>query len=278
MTQRDAAIDHQALALVEHRRVGGVVIGAIGASGHDHPDRRRLLQHGADLHRRGLGAQQARGLPVRRRQIEGVVVGSGGMMRRRVQGREVVPIGLDVRALGEAEAHDAEDRHDLLDAAADRMDRAWHVEFHRQGDVDPLARQAGIEGGGFQRPSARLDGGAEIVAQTVQGGPAGTSLVGSGAAQLLEQQRQPARLAQRADADGIPGTVIGRRFESGERVLPQGVEVVRHRSPTPERERAVLRRTARRIQDRGLRSGSPNIRQPQIRQPQIRQRGRPAPW
>ena len=43
--------------LVEHRRVRRVVVGAIGAAGDDDADRRRLAEHGADLHRRGMRAQ-----------------------------------------------------------------------------------------------------------------------------------------------------------------------------------------------------------------------------
>ena len=53
-----ALVDHQAFDLVEHRRVGLVGVAAIGAARADHADRRLLRQHGAHLHRRGVGAQQ----------------------------------------------------------------------------------------------------------------------------------------------------------------------------------------------------------------------------
>ena len=39
----DGAVDHQALHLVEHRRVGGVAVAAIDAAGPDDADRRRLV-------------------------------------------------------------------------------------------------------------------------------------------------------------------------------------------------------------------------------------------
>jgi hypothetical protein len=55
--ERDRAVDHQPLDLVEHGRVRRVVVGAEGAAGHDHPDRRLLRQHGPDLHRRGVRPQ-----------------------------------------------------------------------------------------------------------------------------------------------------------------------------------------------------------------------------
>ena len=54
------AVDHQPLDLVEHRRMGRVVVAAEGAARHDDADRRLLRQHRADLHRRGVGAQHER--------------------------------------------------------------------------------------------------------------------------------------------------------------------------------------------------------------------------
>ena len=62
VAERQVAIDDQPLALMEHRRVRGVVVGAIGAADDDDPDRRLLRQHGADLHRRGVRAQHRRRL------------------------------------------------------------------------------------------------------------------------------------------------------------------------------------------------------------------------
>ncbi len=57
MPHVDGAVDHQPLDLMEHRRVRGVVIAAEGAAGHDDPERRLARAHGADLHRRGVRAQ-----------------------------------------------------------------------------------------------------------------------------------------------------------------------------------------------------------------------------
>ena len=54
-----AAVDHQPLALVEHRAVRGVVVGAVGPAGDDHAIGRRSTPHGPDLARRGMGAQHA---------------------------------------------------------------------------------------------------------------------------------------------------------------------------------------------------------------------------
>ena len=57
MAQMDALIHHQRLDLVEHGRMGGVAVHAIGAPRRDHADGRLLLQHHPHLHRRGVGAQ-----------------------------------------------------------------------------------------------------------------------------------------------------------------------------------------------------------------------------
>jgi hypothetical protein len=75
VAERDAAVDHQPLHLVEHRAVRRVVVGAVGAAGRDDADRRRLGQHGADLQRAGLGAQHRPvAIGLRAGQVEGVVV------------------------------------------------------------------------------------------------------------------------------------------------------------------------------------------------------------
>src|SRR5262245_41534675 len=49
MAKMRALVDHQALDLMEHRRVGLVAVAAIGAAGDDDPDWRLLLEHRPDL-------------------------------------------------------------------------------------------------------------------------------------------------------------------------------------------------------------------------------------
>src|SRR6476661_4666496 len=53
-----ALVDHEAFNLVKLRRVGRIRVDAVGATWADNPDRWPLGQHGAHLHRRGMGAQQ----------------------------------------------------------------------------------------------------------------------------------------------------------------------------------------------------------------------------
>ncbi len=58
MGHGDAALDVQALHLVEHGRVRDVRVGAVDLARRDDAHRRRLRDHGADLHRAGVRAQE----------------------------------------------------------------------------------------------------------------------------------------------------------------------------------------------------------------------------
>ena len=159
VAQRDVAVDHQPLALVEHRRVRGVVVGAVGAAGRDDADRQVAASAwcGPAPARCGCAARGGGSLPLRG-QIERVVVGARRMVRGDVERAEIVPVALDVRAFGDGEAHGAEDRGHLLHGAADRVDQAGGARARRQGDVDALGGQAGFQRGRFQRRAPRLDG------------------------------------------------------------------------------------------------------------------------
>ena len=115
-------VDDEALDLVEHRRVGLVGIDAVGAARDDDADRRLLRQHRAHLHRRGVRAQHLP-LAVRLRlEEERVVHLPRRMAFGEVERGEVVVVGLDVRTFGDREAHVGEDRGQLVDHLADRMD------------------------------------------------------------------------------------------------------------------------------------------------------------
>ena len=98
--ERDAAVDREPLDLVEHRQVGGV--GRVAPErppGHDDVDRRRLRLHHPDLHRRRVRAQHhAAGLA--EVDVERVLHRAGRVAGREVERLEVVPVGLDLGALG----------------------------------------------------------------------------------------------------------------------------------------------------------------------------------
>ena len=109
---------------MEHRRMGRVRVLAVGLAGNDDADRRLLGFHGADLHRRGVRAQYLALAILIRLQEERVVHLAGRMALGEVQRREIVIVGLDIRTFGDREAHVGEDRGDLVDDLADRMDTA----------------------------------------------------------------------------------------------------------------------------------------------------------
>ena len=67
------------------------------------------------------------------------------MLGRDVERIEVVEIVLDMRTLGDGEAHLAEDRHQLFHGLADRVDEADLTRARGQGDVDALLDEAPLE-------------------------------------------------------------------------------------------------------------------------------------
>ena len=81
-------------------------------------------QHGADLHGRGVRAQDAPALDE-----EGVLHVARGVVGRRVERVEVVPLGLDPRARAHLEA---EAEEDLLDLAAHERERVQRAERGRR--------------------------------------------------------------------------------------------------------------------------------------------------
>ena len=146
-------VDDEAFDLMEHRRMGRVAILPVGLAGNDDADRRLLRLHGADLHRRGVRAQHLALALFVRLEEEGVVHLAGRMTFGEVQRGEIVIVGLDIRTFGDREAHVGEDRGDLVDDLADRMDAAalGRRGAHRQGDIDGLARQPCVDRRVLQR-------------------------------------------------------------------------------------------------------------------------------
>ena len=72
---------------------------------------------------------------------------------------EIVVVGLDVRPFGDREAEVGEDRGDLVDDLADRMDAAGleRRRAHRQRDVDALLGEAADELGVLEDRAAGGD-------------------------------------------------------------------------------------------------------------------------
>ena len=229
--QRHAAVDDETLALMKHRRVGGVMVGAVGAAGDDDADRRLLRQHGADLARRGVGAQHLRRVAAAAGgQIEGVMVGARRVMRGDVQRAEVEPVAFDIGAIDHAAAHGAEDRGDFLHGAGDGVDQAGLARARRQGWIDAFGQQAGVESGVLELDFPRFDRRGQGVFQPIKRGAAVLALFGRRLAEVAQHPGQAAVAAEHGDADGVPGAQVGgideRRVGGG----LQGLQIVIHRS------------------------------------------------
>ena len=155
----NALLDDEAFDLVEHRRVSRVPVIAEHPARHEDADRRLLAHHGAHLHRTRMGTEHFRQRVVSLLQKEGVMCLARRMAFRKVQCGEVVPVILDVRTFGHAEAHVAEDRGDLLENLHHRVQRALPRQRRgRQRQVDLFAHQLGLKGFGLQRALAAAHG------------------------------------------------------------------------------------------------------------------------
>ena len=126
--------DAQPLDLVEHRRVPQVVVVAVDAARADDADRRLAREHGADLHRRGVGAQQP---AVSRKSVS--CASRAGWSSGKLSEREVV--------VGRPRSRDPRRRCSRAPRKISSISRVtsvtgWSEPVARpaagQGDVDPL--------------------------------------------------------------------------------------------------------------------------------------------
>ena len=107
--------------------------------------------HGANLHRRSVGAQQqaiARGLALLAGDEQRVLRVARGMVRRKVERLEVVVVGLDLGTFADGVAHRLEDGDDLVHHAQHGMLDADGALDAGEGDVEALGGELGIDRGG----------------------------------------------------------------------------------------------------------------------------------
>ncbi len=138
-----AIVDGKTLHLMELRRVRRVVVRPVDAAGGDHIDRRRLGDHRAHLHRRGVDAQDRVVVDV-----EGVGAGARGVRGVRVERVEVVFHELDLGTFGDLEA---EAEKDVLDIAARLRDQVQVPDGQRRS-----SRQRHIDGVGSDLASGEI--------------------------------------------------------------------------------------------------------------------------
>ena len=171
------------------RRVVGVP--AVHHPGRDDADRRRMELHGTDLHRRRVAAQQQP-----RRQVQRVLLVGCRMVERRVEGDEVVPLGVHLGSARTGEAQAAKDGADVVDDLADRV----------HGAAPPAARGQGqVESGGPLRPLGRGE-----LAQTFleRFRESLLRLVGGRARRWPLRRVQGAEAAQQPRDEAIPATQV----------------------------------------------------------------------
>ena len=132
--------------------------------GRDDVDRRLLLEHRADLHRRGLRAQHQTG--VDRVEEEGVLHLPRRVVGAEVEGIEVEPLALELGPVGDLPTHADEGVDEALGRELDRVAGAGLASQGRHGDIDPLLDEdalvaldleLGLTGGeGLRHPTAGL--------------------------------------------------------------------------------------------------------------------------
>src|SRR3954468_20235026 len=172
--ERDVLVDGEALDLVELRRVGRVAVAAVGAPRDDDVERRRVGLHRADLHRRGVRAQDDVG-----RDVEGVGVVAARVRRVVVEGVEVVVDEVDLGALDAREAEAEEDVLDLAPRLRDEVQAADRLRrLARERDVDAVLREPRVELLGLELLRALLDELLEPLARLVGRLADGAALLG----------------------------------------------------------------------------------------------------
>ena len=156
-------------------------------------------------------------VPVDAVQEERVVHLARRMALGEIQRGEIVIVGLDVRTLGDREAHVAEDRGDLVDHLADRMDAAALGRRlpDRQRHVDLFGGEPRGDRGILEFGLARAERLGDAVLQAVDGRALGLPLLRRHRAQRLQQLGDRALLAERGNAHRLDRLLVGGRGDLG---------------------------------------------------------------
>ena len=228
--EADVLVDPQAFDLVEHRRMRGVGIDAVGASRRDHLDRRLVHPRVAHLHRAGVRAQhQRQAVAILQVDVERVLHRARRMVLRAVERGEVEPVVLDLRTVGDLEADRAPDLLDALPGADHRMDAAAAAAAAGQRDVERLLGEARGELGVRQLAAPRLErrldlllGGVELLRPRPCAAPREPTSASTASAVSSPRLAEVARLRV------LERRGIARRAEVGERPRDDAVEVLHY--------------------------------------------------
>ena len=205
--------------------MGGIhfVTAVSGARG-DNPDRGRLLLHGADLHTRSMGPQQAA-----IGQIKSVLLVACRMIGRRIECVEAMPLGLDVRPLGQGKSHPPENFHRPPLQMLQGMQTSDRPRHTGQRWVD-LRHLRFLGRGGKLRP-AHLertgDRGADFMEKLAD---FRTLFLGQ-MPHLLSGPSEPARTPRDRHPDQFERRRVRRTRDIAERLLAQGDQFLTHGVP-----------------------------------------------
>ena len=146
-----------------------------------------MLNRMANLHRAGVGAQQVRCCAAATLHIKGVMHRSRRMILRRIECREVKPVGLDFRPVSDIKTHRTKNRLDPLQGERHRVQAAMPAPAPRQAHIQcfglQLCQQLGISqslSAGVERTFDRLLG-------KVDGRTTGFFLIDAQCRQLFHQ-------------------------------------------------------------------------------------------
>ncbi len=143
----DTLIHQQTFHLVKHRRMRDIVVVPESASRCDDADRRALLQHGANLHRRCMRAQQLAATV----KIKRIHVRARGMIGLEIQCIEIMEVVFDFRTGGNAETHAVKQLADTFDDTRDRMQATRLMSAARARYIDGFFREFFIQRSACQR-------------------------------------------------------------------------------------------------------------------------------
>ena len=167
--------------------------------------------------------------------IERVLHRTRRMVLGAVQCSEVVPVGLDLRAVGHLEPHRLEDRFDALDRQRHRMQPTFAAPPARQRDVQRLGAQLRVEFGLRQRLAPFLQRRLDALLGAIDQRAARLLLVHRQAGQRLQQLGDAPRLAQEARLRVLQFGGRGRARELLLRTVHQLVQFVHVRRSTRKR-------------------------------------------
>src|SRR5262245_6217280 len=138
-----------------------------------------------------------------------------------VELREVEIVGLDIGTFRHRETHVGEDRGELVDHLADRMNAALLGRrlAHRQRDVDSLRVEALIERGALERFAAFGERLRHLVLEAVDERALLAPLGRRHGAERLEQRRDRAVAPERSDAHGFKRGFVGCRRDVSQDLL-----------------------------------------------------------